>query len=339
MREAPKACDEVGGAVRKNDRHSIRFAGRIAEEHSLLSVLFKARYLLLIAALAGGMIAVLIRWIYPVLFHSVATVQVIETGNGPEDPRTYLMGSSPSVRSILQQAVSTNSFDQVIRKMNLDTHYSISRGDPYYKEKLYTILNRRVHVSENGIGTVSIEASDPNPVVAAAMANTIAKGLQEFSQNEENNRLQSLKKMYSVLIDKDRRQYEAWFNKLLEQLKNELEQEKISAKGGNLQFQLDNLSAQLSSAQNNMGQKSDYYEMANVLLESPHPPKVKILNTAVRDIHTSKMKTTIITVTICTISSVIMVISILTFWHFNSNNILESLTTNRFDHPKWNNTI
>lgn len=319
--------DQNTSETLQTNRNSFkRFAGMKLDDNSLLSAIIKARYWILTAALTGGLFSILFHWINPVVYQSTAVVQVLDNGNGPDSSPVSLMYVSPSVRVILQQATSTRMYDHLIKKLDLSSNYGISSTDPNYLEKIYAILDRRILVHKSDENAVSIEVSDPSPAFAARMANALAQELQEYSQKVENDQLGALKKVYSMLVAKNQERSKDLSNQLAQVLKSELLDAKNPESKSDIHFQVAALVTQVSSSEEDLRRNSEYLEVAGSLMGKLKQPKVLILKKAMRDINTSTLWSSAVTLASAVFLSVLLSLFCIILWHFHGRNAIWALT-------------
>jgi len=304
------------------------------DRNSVLGVLLKAKYLILVAALIGGLYSVFVRWSNPVLYRSTAVVQVWVNENSPTDSPVSLMYISPSVRIILQQATSTRMYDHLIKKFDLKEHYGINPIDPYNVEKAYTILDKRVLVRMNDENTVSIEVSDPTAAFAAQMANAIAQDLQDFSKKEEDHQLNTLELVYSMLRTKNRERSTSLSDQFAQVLNTGLSNANAPEEVREVQLQIATLMSQMRSSEDDLRRNSEYYEVLQTVGGKLKQPKVHLLRRAMRDIRTSTLWISARTLTLSMITSVMLCVFGIILWHLHGTNVIHSLTKEEV-HPSF----
>jgi uncharacterized protein involved in exopolysaccharide biosynthesis len=160
-----------------NQEGTIRFR---ADSVNLLNVLIKYWKILLITVLAVALISSAVSFLIKPLFRSSVvlypTTNVSETQSlfGVQSSTTPLFGDETATEKVLQILKSDIIKNFVVSKYDLMKHYGIN-PDARYKYTMLDIRMKKYIVSrKTQYSSVEISVLDPDPVLAAAIANDIS---------------------------------------------------------------------------------------------------------------------------------------------------------------------
>lgn len=177
---------------------------------SLLNLIIKYRFALLITGFIAALVSAAISLTIVPLYRSVVvlypTTNVVETRTllGVQSTTSGLFGDETATEKVLQILRSDIIKDHLVRKFNLMDHYGISEKAKYK----YAILNGRMKKNivsgKTEYNSVEISVLDADPVVAATMANDIARQIDTVFNR--------------IVKDAGRKSYNAILNSYNEQL-------------------------------------------------------------------------------------------------------------------------
>ena len=152
-----------------------------ADSINLINLIVKYRWVLLCTAVTAAIISAVVSFTIKPMFRSSVVLypatNVMETQTlfGVQNTSTALFGDETATEKILQILRSDNIKNYLVAKYDLMKHYGIGENAKYK----YTLLNMRmdkyIMSRKTQYNSVEIRVLDSDPVIAATMANDIAR--------------------------------------------------------------------------------------------------------------------------------------------------------------------
>jgi uncharacterized protein involved in exopolysaccharide biosynthesis len=160
-----------------NQQGTVRFR---ADSVNLLNIMIKYRKVLLITAVAAVIVSASISFLIKPLFRSAVvlypTTNVSQTQSlfGLQGTATPLFGDENATEKVLQILKSDNIKNFIVAKYDLMKHYRISAKARYKYTMLDLRMKRYIVSRKTQYNSVEISVLDPDPVLAASIANDIS---------------------------------------------------------------------------------------------------------------------------------------------------------------------
>jgi uncharacterized protein involved in exopolysaccharide biosynthesis len=197
------------------------------DSFNLINLVLKYWKTLLLTCAAAAIISVVISLTITPLFRSVVvlypTTNVVESQSlfGIPSSKTALFGDETATEKVLQILRSDNIKNYLIKKYDLMKHYEIGEKARYKYTILNDRMNRYIMSRKTQYNSIEISVLDADPVVAATMANDIARQIDTvFNQivkdgerksfraismgyEEQLKRVRSLEDSLNILVRKE----------------------------------------------------------------------------------------------------------------------------------------
>jgi hypothetical protein len=193
---------------------------------NLINLVLKYRKALLFTCVVAAVVSAGISLTITPLFRSVVvlypTTNVVESQSlfGIPNSTTALFGDESATEKVLQILKSDNIKNYLTLKYDLMKHYGISEKAKYKYTMLNDRMNRYIMSRKTQYNSIEISVLDPDPGIAATMANDIARQIDTvFNQivkdaerksfrsinlgyEDQVNRVRSLEDSLSMLVPK-----------------------------------------------------------------------------------------------------------------------------------------
>jgi hypothetical protein len=151
------------------------------DSFNLINLVIKYWKALLSAFIIAAIVSSVISLTITPLFRSVVvlypTTNVVETQTlfGMQSSSTALFGDETATEKVLQILRSDNIKNYLVNKYDLMKHYGISNNAKYKYTMLDARMNKYIISRKTQYNSVEISVLDPDPKIAATIANDIAK--------------------------------------------------------------------------------------------------------------------------------------------------------------------
>jgi uncharacterized protein involved in exopolysaccharide biosynthesis len=152
-----------------------------ADSFNLINLVIKYRKALLITFIVAALVSSAISLTITPLFRSAVvlypTTNVVETQTlfGIQSSATALFGDETATEKVLQILRSDNIKNYLVKKYDLMKHYKISDKAKYKYTMLDSRMNKYIISRKTQYSSVEISVLDSDPVIAATIANDIAR--------------------------------------------------------------------------------------------------------------------------------------------------------------------
>src|SRR5436190_5976919 len=228
---------------------------------------------------------------------------------------------SPNNARVSHLPTSMEMTDHLIGKYDLYGHYEINAAHPLHYERASDRLVNSITVRHPDDNSMMISVEDEDPVLAADMANAIFAKLKEINERQVMADLERKIALYQQVIDHTERRSKEQAAQLMD-LGAELE--RLIGKGrsldpGNnqlapLNFQLAQLVAQLSVANEDLSNARKTYEISAALMKEQDLPDVYLVRGAVQDLTTSKVRVWVSTLVFAFFATFVLSLGVLVLW-------------------------
>lgn len=187
------------------------------ENGSFIIFLIKWRKPLLFTGILSAVFSILVSFLIVPKFKSsvilfpAATNSISSALLGEEQGKTYDLlefGQEEEAEQILQILNSDEIRNSVVKKFNLMQHYGIESSDPYKNTKLLDEYESNITFERTEFMSVRIEVLDPEPQMAADIANFISSMLDTVKTKIQRERaveaLAIIEKEYRAKLDEVR---------------------------------------------------------------------------------------------------------------------------------------
>ena len=265
----------------------------------LIKEIVKNKRLIIIVALIVATITIIYQLYTPMAYESTVSFfvdnnesQNTKANEGDLNTITY---SDANGDRLYHMAKSTEMIDHLVKKFNLYYHFGIDSNSAMHYEMLNVTMQSNIRVRITEHNSISITVTDNDKMMAAKIANEIFMKLDIMTKDLIISTAEKKIKIYDQLLRDMKKQSFSQteeFKKLIDGVSSLIGKQHLLNSENNLVYdlkgQLELLSLQLSSINNDLLKTIKVYEIASIALKKENLPTLRIINIALPDSNSHK---------------------------------------------------